>query len=300
MAGEEPAAVVKGEWITGDSLQNYLKDAVRKFIRGKMMITGRQRPYALIGSSGTFPLARIPEPPKTTDAHCLRPDFAGGYFRGEENRPFKGLPGFTRKKNHTVPIAWSDSASSWARRLLEDEIAEELQTVYQNAKDVLQLKSRDIDKEEDTGSGTVDTEVFRFAVQAGQSDEDPGEASVRREIRLRVPHTELPDEFDDIFPNPVDEFIVSLPGSNGKFGAMIDKIEDVAEAISADVKGDPTKGLIELCLSSGTRITIETEEEIMKITHPGTTGCSSLINRLRGEDVKNLMGKPPKMIGHPK
>jgi hypothetical protein len=220
---------------------------------------------------------------------------------GIENYQQPGLRGV--QFAHADARAFSDLlvrrlASSWARRLLKDEIAEELQTVYQNAKDVLRLKSREIDKQEEAGSGTVDTEVFRFAVEARPSDKDPGEAFVRREIRLRVPHSDLPDEFDDIFPNPVDEFVVSLPGSKGKFGALIDKIKDAADAISADVTSDPTKGLIELRLSSGTRIAIETKREIMTIRHPGTRGCNSMIERLGGDDVKNLMGKPPKMIGH--
>jgi hypothetical protein len=199
LGGDEPDAVVKQKWITGESLRDYLNQAVPRFIRKNTNIKEHQQPYGLIGASGTFSLAQVRERAKPGNELRLQPDFAGEYFRGEEMRPFKSLPGFSPSKRHRVPDGVSDSADDWARRLLSDEIAEEVQTVYEHARDVLKLKSSDVDKQEGTGTGTVDTEFFRFSVEAGQSKKDHREAVVRREIQLRVPHADLPDEFDDIF-----------------------------------------------------------------------------------------------------
>lgn len=299
LGGEERSAIVKGEWITGGSLQDYLKFAVPKFIRERTQIGGRQRPYALIGSNGTFPLARIPAPTAPADGPYVTPDFAKAYFAGAETRSFKSLPGFTWKKKHSVPVAQSDSADAWARRLLSDEVAEEVQTVYATAKDVLKLKSRDIDKQEDVGAGSVDTEFFRFAIEAGQSTKDPGNAVVRREIRLRVPHAELPEDFDAIFPKRVDKLVLPLPGSKGQFKQLIDAIEDAAEKIGAEVEEDPTKGTIDLRLSDGTMLALNTEREIMTVSGAGTDGCLAMIEHIRGGDIKRVMGVPPRLIGGP-
>jgi hypothetical protein len=172
LGGDEPDAVVKQKWITGESLRDYLNQAVPRFIRKNTNIKEHQQPYGLIGASGTFSLAQVRERAKPGNELRLQPDFAGEYFRGEEMRPFKSLPGFSPSKRHRVPDGVSDSADDWARRLLSDEIAEEVQTVYEHARDVLKLKSRDVDKQEGTGTGTVDTEFFRFSVEAGQSKKD--------------------------------------------------------------------------------------------------------------------------------
>jgi hypothetical protein len=72
----------------------------------------------------------------------------------------------------------SESAASWARRLLGEEIAEEVQAVYEQAKRILKLKSREISKDEDEGVGSVDTEIFRWEISAGQSRDEPGEAAI--------------------------------------------------------------------------------------------------------------------------
>jgi hypothetical protein len=297
LGGDEPDAVVKEKWIAGESLRDYLNHAVPRFIRKNTKIKGRQQPYALIGASGTFSLARIREPTKPGNELRLRPGFADAYFRGVETRPFRSLPGFSPSKGHKVPDRASDSADNWARRLLSEEIAEEVQAVYEHAKDVLKLKSRDVDKQEEAGAGTVDTEFFRFSVEAGQSKKNHREALVRREIQLRVSHIDLPDEFDDIFPNRVDELVLPLPGSNGGFAKLVDAVEYVAEEIDAEVKDDPTKEIIELRLTDGTMIVLKTKRELMTVHCAGTDGCMAIIEHLGGDNITRLMGVPPKLIG---
>jgi hypothetical protein len=297
LRGDEPAAVVKDKWVTGESLQNYLKKAVAKYTREKMSVGGRQRPYALIGANGSFPIATIPTPPAATGTALLEPDFSEAYFAGEETKPFRSLPGFTWKKRHTVPDSHTDSATAWARRLLSAEVAEELQTVYRHAKKILKLKSHDVDKQEETGVGTVDTDAFRFSIEAGQSGDDPADAVVRREIRLRVPHTELPEDFDAIFPGTVDEFVVPVPGIKGRYAELIDAIEDGTEVTGADADGDPTKGVIEVRLHDGTNLSIDTKREMMVVRVAGGDGCLSMIEQLAAGDLPNLAGRPPRMIG---
>ena len=192
-------ALVKDQWITGESLRDYLKDTVPKYIRKQTIIKGHQTPYALIGASGTFKIVKIEEKKKAPEELQLQPDFAGAYFRGTETRSFKSLPGFSASKRHRVPENVNPAADDWARRLLKDEIADDAQLVYEQAREVLDLPPDAVDKQEDEGTGSVDTDLFRYSVYAGQNKEDHSETIVTREVELRVPHGELPDEFDDIF-----------------------------------------------------------------------------------------------------
>jgi hypothetical protein len=297
LRGTKAEALVKDKWVTGESLRDYLNAAVPKFIRKKTTIKGHQTPYALIGASGTFKITEIKEATKTAEDFQLKPDFSGAYFRGTETRSFRSLPGFSPSKRHRVPEDVNPAADHWARKLLSADVAEEVHQVYEQAREVLRLKPRQVDKQEDEGAGSVDTEFFRFSVYAGQNKKDHREAVVTREIELRVPHGQLPEDFDDIFPTRVDELVLPLPGSKGRFDKLVDAVADAAEKIGAKERDDPTKGVIELQLSDGTTMVLNTKREIVTVRCAGADGCLAMIEQLQGDDIRRVMGNPPKLIG---
>jgi len=114
------------------------------------------------------------------------------------------LPGYN-KKIHRVPDSHSEAAANFARRLLSSEISGELQSIVESARQILKLKYRDVKKDDDeSGSGTIDTDAFRFSVEVDQSNDDHTDAVIRRQVRLREPYAKLPEEFDGIFPEEVD------------------------------------------------------------------------------------------------
>lgn len=298
LRGEEPAAIYNEKFVTGESLQNYLLSAVRKFTREEFVRKAAvQTPYAKISQNGTFILVEIPEPETKDRKPLIIPDFSDAYFAGEDIRRFKSFEAFTWKKKHSVPTEHSTSAAAWARRLLSEDVAQELQEVALQARKILKIKSKDIKKEEDTGSGTVDTDVFRFEIEADQSKEDPGETVVRREVRLRVPHAKLPKNFDDIFPGTIDTFFVPLPGTNGRYTELLDAIEDREGETGTSSEGDQTKGTIDVRLNNGTQLLIKTKQEIMMVKLAGANGCLSVIENLSDSGVIDLTGTPPKLIG---
>jgi uncharacterized caspase-like protein len=299
LRGENKKALVKGQWITGESLRDYLKDAVPKYIRKHTNIKGHQTPYALIGASGTFKIVKIEAKKKAADELQLQPDFAGAYFRGRETRSFKSLPGFSTSKRHRVPESVNDAADGWARKLLKDEIAEDAQEVYEQAREVLDLPPGAVDKQEHVGIGSVDTELFRYDVYAGQNNEDHTEAAITREIKLRVPHVDLPEEFDDIFPGKMDEVVLPLPGSKGNFAKLVNAVAATAKKIKAKEWDNPTKELIELRLSDGTVMVLDTKNEVVIVRCAGANGCLSMIENLSGDELRQVMGEPPELIGSP-
>jgi hypothetical protein len=298
LRGEEPAAIYNERFITGESLQNYLLAAVRKYTREEFVRKAAvQTPYARINQNGTFILVELPEPAANDGKPLLVPDFSDAYFSGEETRRFKSFEAFTWKKGHSVPTEYSASAAAWARRLLSDDVAQELQEVAVQARKILKVRSKDIAKQEDTGSGSVATDVFRFEIEADQNREDPSETVLRREIRLRVPHTKLPADFDDIFPGTVDTFFVPVPGTKGRYTELLDAIEVREEDTGASSEGDQTKGTIDVRLEDGTQLLIDTEREIMMVKVLGASGCLSVIEGLSDSAVASIAGTPPKLIG---
>lgn len=298
LRGEEAAAIYNEKFITGESLQNYLLAAVRKFTREEFVRKAAvQTPYAKVDQNGTFILVELPEPAIEDETPLLIPDFSEAYFAGVDTRAFKSFEAFTWKKKHTVPTEHSASAADWARRLLSEDVAQELQEVAVQARKILKLRSKDIDKRLDTGSGTVDTDIFRFEIEADQSTRNPADTVVRREVRLRVPHANLPKNFDDIFPGSLDTFFVPVPGTQGRYAELLDAVEEREEATGTSSEGDQAKGTIDVRLNDGTRLLINTKNETMRVKVPGANGCLSVIESLRDTALTSLTGTPPKLLG---
>lgn len=293
LRGEEPGAIYKDAFITLTSLQDYLRAAVRKFVREKMKISALQTPYAIFQHDGTAPLVALPEPPVPSGEPLLEPDFSGAYFFGIETRDYKSLPGFNRK-SHTVPAYHSERAESFARQLLSSEVSAELQTIIQNAREVLKVKYKDLKKSDDEdGAGTVDADAFRFEIEVGQSKSDHTEAFVRREVRLREKYAKLPDDFDSIFPEGVDTLVIPLRNTENRFIELRDAIEDR----DADLEADETAETLKFELKNGLRVKLDMKRGRMVVKKPGVAGALSLIETFAESGGPQIAGPTPKLIG---
>jgi uncharacterized caspase-like protein len=51
LRGEEPAAIVRGKFITSSSLKDYLSSAIPSYIRKNTKIRGTQKPWSQISSN---------------------------------------------------------------------------------------------------------------------------------------------------------------------------------------------------------------------------------------------------------
>jgi Caspase domain len=297
LQGLEPKAANKG-LITGYSLSDFLKDRIPRYIRERTQITKHQTPYGLIGSSGDFLIREMPVTASSpADLTVIKPDFAAAFFRSIEIREFKRLPGFSRNRKHTVPDRVSDSASGWAQRLLDAEVKEELQTVNDNAKQILNLGRRDVKFNSSIGEGSVDSDKFRFEISTGQSNANPGEAYVQREIVLRVPPSDLPDNFDDIFPEAVDRIVVPFTGSGAFYEGLADALEAIERAGGGKFVENKKTEVLTLRLNDGARLRFNTERKIMTITPPAPSGCLDIIEKLGQGSFAKLLGGAPLMIG---
>ena len=225
LTGEARDAIQKDRWITGDSLKNFLLVSVPKFIREETTIREQQKPYAVLSSNGPVEILQIPEPALIqSPLSKMTVRFTETLFRGVETRSFKALDGFDKKRGNTIPNSLSASASSWAKRLLKDELQSELEQTKAKAKKVLDLGRQDILlKFDDEAGGSIDTDFFRLNVEVDQDQDDPGRVAVSREVTLRVSYEDLPKDFDSIFGGTLNEIIIPFKLSGADY-------DDVANA----------------------------------------------------------------------
>lgn len=155
------------------------------------------------------------------------------YLEGTETGAIRSLDGFSRGY-HKVPDRLSDSADAWCNRLLADTVAEELQTLYQNARDVLHLKRKDLTKEADT----LDAPAFRYIVETGQSPEDPSEYYITRRLELRQGWAVHREALDELFSDDFQQLVVEIDSMDDSFDVLVDRLEDLADASGGEVDDD--------------------------------------------------------------
>ena len=236
LAGRAPDALARDRWLTGESLQNYLRQEVPRYITREMSMRATQTPQAILSASNSFRIHYVPQPPAIpADAALagIRLKNNSEYLEGTETGAIRSLDGFSRGY-HKVPDRLSESADGWCNRLLADTVAEELQTLYQNARDVLGLKRKDLRKEADT----LDAPAFRYIVETGQNPEDPSEYYITRRLELRQGWAAHREALDELFTDEFQRLVVEFDSMEDSFDALVDRLEDIVEASGGDVEDD--------------------------------------------------------------
>lgn len=292
LRGEESEAVFNEKFVTGQSLQDYLLEAVRKFIRKNFAtLSAVQTPFARIDQNGTFIIAELPEPEPASGGPLLSVSFDTGTFVGRTSKPFRYFDGYGGR--NTPPSKTSISASNWAKRLCEEQVASELQAVATKARTILKLKSKQIDKDEDLATGSVDTDHFRYEVTGDQNPDIPDEVLVQRELSLRK--WKLPPDFDEIFEEKIDTLILSTPGSRGQYVDLLDAIEEYEIGTDTTSEGDQTKETIHVTTAAGSKVFFDTKNETLVLNPINATDCSSILAGLDEDFFNFLIGPPPQL-----
>lgn len=303
LTGEAQDAIQRDRWVTGDSLKNYLLISVPKFIREETNIKGQQKPFAILSGDGPVEILKIPEPaPSPSALSLVSLRFTDTLFRGVETRPFKSMEGFDRKRGNTVPESLSASAGKWARRLLKGELEIELEQTKARAKDILSLGRREISlRFDDEAGGSIDTDFFRFSIEADQDQDDPGSVMVSRAVSLRVSYEELPKEFDDIFSGRLDEIVIPFTLSGADYDDVANALESFAKRVGATFDEQESVGFISISFPNrGPEISFDHDQQQLTISGPQASGCTGLIRLLRESDAKSLLGSPPPLLGAPR
>ncbi|GAB1779557.1 hypothetical protein PMEGAS67_50340 [Priestia megaterium] len=282
LKGKAPDALERERYITSTSLQNYLRRAIPDYIQKNTEIRSTQTPWSQITSANTFEIREFTqnEPSWVVPLSDIKLNFEELFYRTVETSSISKLPGFNKSKGHFVPDYHSNQTVWFIVSLLTEQINEELDTIYQNSKEILALKRKNVQKSFAGNGGSIDTPMFRYYIDIMQNPEDPTESMIIRKLILLRNPSELPEDFNYIFPIDLKEIVIPLSG-NIDFDTMVDQFEDLVERIGGKLYEEDRKGIITYILKDKTKLTVSTEFEELYIKPFGSTDVKNMLEQTR-------------------
>jgi hypothetical protein len=280
LKGNMTPAIFKEIFITDTSLQNFLRKAIPEFITKQTTIKATQTPYSKVSSSNTFTIRQIPPPKEEEIAKefpRIKLKFEEMEMRRIETENVKNFSGFEKGKGHFPPTQVNSSGNRYIQTISLTEIEDEIQEVYENCKSILGLKRRDITKEVDNGGGAIENEIFRFYLEINQNERNPALADITRRLIIRVPRSELPTNFHEIFPIQPNEIVIPIDGKID-FDDLVEKFENLEEEIGGDLKENDAEEIIVYTTTDNLTITINTANREMIINPNLHLNCLGLID----------------------
>ena len=289
LKGNLPSALVRKKYITGDSLRNCLRKSIPEYITKKTNIKGTQTPFSIISANSTFEIRQLP--PLLTNSLILPKinlDTDNVALRKQENIPVNKMPGFI-KNSHHVPTYESPATHNFVKGLYDNVIEPEINGIYDTAKSILDLRRRDIVKTIDKGAGNIDTATFRYIISVTQSNSNPSEAVILRELKIRAELSSLPTNFDTIFSVKLDEVVIPLEGEIS-FDIMVDAFENLKDTKGGYLHENDHDGVIKYTTCSGFSIIIRTYEQLLIIQPKDSWRGVLVVLNEAFQGISQLMG----------
>lgn len=285
LSGTAEQALDRERYLTDRSLKDYLTAQVPRFLREQTTIRGQQRPRAIIDASRTFAIYRIPDRAAlaggSEDFSDIRVAPDREYFEHVETGRISSLPGFSKKSGHFIPERVSDAASGFVAQRMAETITEEMQSFYDEVKAVFKLRRKEISLEDDLGQARLDTDFFRFSIEAKQDAADPSGYVVLRRLELREGAESRLDDIDSVFGGVFSRIVVQQRGGPPDFDELVEQLEDVVEARGGTVRDEPARGRVTYTGEDGTVLVFDTEQNCIRLEGGGKQDCAGLLERAR-------------------
>lgn len=293
LAGDASGAIIKDRYITSNSLQNYLSHAIPKFIREQKEKFSHQTPYAKIAAKNEFVIRELADEPEDDSLPSLTFRLGDIHLRKiSESQVRRAMP---KGKNWSVPKFVNQTTRKFVQDLYVEDSRNEITEIVDGAKAVFGLRDADINYDSSREGGRVECEYFKFYLSVDQHDKDPSLAVIRRELYPLVSMNSLPAEFDDIFPNRMDELIIPIDG-NINVKDLIHKFENFHAKEKGNLDVDRLHGLIEYTTNSHTAMTINLNSNELVVTKHGFNKPLALIKESI-EDIKQLSQQDLRLLG---
>jgi hypothetical protein len=233
LSGEADKAFDRNNTITIATLKKYLSRSVPAYLTKETKIRGTQEPFAIVGSDSNTKIAEFGDDQFDDAASNLVSLNTEEYeLRRTEVELYKNFPGYVKGRN-SEPKRHCTSAEAWAERLTEEEIKQEIEDVYKNAKIVFGYKKRECEK--DPESGFLATPPFRYRVTAFQDEDDFRSIKTTRILELRMEMGSIPAGFDTVFPKMFEDLYIPVVGS-----INYDDLTEAFEDLEDDGHGELT------------------------------------------------------------
>ncbi len=285
LRGDAKEALTEDRLLTDVTLRDYLRIAVPRFITKNMQIKATQKPTAIINATNTFVIREIPLPPPVVDEagdfSKLKVRAKREYFEHVETGAIRALPGFN-KKIHFVPEVISSASRDFISRLLTPKVDEEIQQLYEQAKDIFKLRRKNTDRTSGGGQGSLDTEYFRFWIESHQSKNDPGEYALARRLELREEAAQHLDALGELFGPMFDRVVIQFEGVALDYDDLVDMLEDIVEQHGGEVKDDENQEKVTYHGADGTSFMVDFKRRRLRIFWRVKKGVPDILEQLRG------------------
>lgn len=286
LRGEAEEALGPGRYLTDQGLKDYLRQSVRTYMTKSTTHSGNQTPQALITASGSFAIREVPLPSipmrQAGDLSDVRIKPTSEFFEGVEEGKIQALPGF-KKGPHFVPDNHSDSVDAFIRQRLIDQVQEETQELYEAVKKNFRLRSKDIQHDSGDGSGSIETDYFRYTVEPRQSPQDPAKYQIVRRLELRsAADTSRVQQVDDTFSGIVDKLVVRTSRDFIDFSTLVDRLEDLEATFGGTVRDEAAKESVTYTTPDGATIRFAVASGRITISARGARSVQTLLTAAQG------------------
>jgi hypothetical protein len=241
LRGEEPELLDDKGRLRSAPLQDYLRSEVPKQLALQSTAKRHQNPKMYGDVSGTFVIADLAAVLAKAQAEMKLQTLGLKHttLRGTEYGRVSGLSGFIKEKGHKAPKFHSKSTRSWIPNIANEDLRSEMAKFFEGVQrsGLYDNQSLKYDPPAE-GGAAIRTPDFEFTISYSQSDGDPAEYVVTRELtRLNTPSLIESDWFNELFDDVFEEAVFEFSGSLSVSG-FIDRAERI-EALS--VKYDPER-----------------------------------------------------------
>ncbi len=274
LTGQVRKAATKVGTVTALTLSDYLADELPRSLRKHFDHGVRQSPRLYGDQNAGAVLIDLAPLLGSGNATLLDPErLKRVVFRTESGGRVKELAGF--RKSFQLPEIATPSARKFIAKCATDDLREDLNRLYESAREHLGYKRKDIDTAIDAeGTGTLRTPDFEYTIRLTLDKNDPTQVTWRREVgAFSDPGFLRGPGFKSLFGNLFDQLVFEFD-QPVDVEAWIDRLED-----------NPQKGV---------KLHIESDGTACEITLAGLAGRmrierSALTVRGRGHDSAGLL-----------
>ncbi len=226
LSGEADKAFDRGNSITVTTLKKYLSRFIPTYLTKETKIRGTQDSFAILGSEINSTIAAFADDQfDDDDLNLVSLNTKEYELRRTETELYKNFPGYVKGRN-SEPKRHCTSAETWATNLTQEEIKQEIEDVYKNAKTIFGFKKRECEK--DPEGGFLATPPFRYTVTAYQDKEDFRSITTTRVLELRLEMGSIPADLDKVFPKIFEDLYIPITGTIN-FDDLTDAFEDLED-----------------------------------------------------------------------
>jgi hypothetical protein len=284
LRGVAEEALGPGRYLTAESLRDYLRKEVPRYVTSRLEVGGSQTPQAIIQATNTFQIRYVPEPAiplaAAGDLSQVKLVPTEEYLEGKENGQVRSLDGFDKRKHRIFPTV-TERTDEFVRGLLEPQVEEEIASLYRAAKDAFNLSARDLPHESSDAAGNLDCAYFRFTVECHQHPKDPQRYVIVRRLELRDDWEEHQEQINEVFGRMFDRAVVEIEPDDLDFDELVEFFEGVEKAHGGDLDDDHKSRRITYTTDDGARITIDAERGRLTLSGRGRRTCSELVGMAR-------------------